>query len=432
MNELVIKRDLYLNKLIRKKNNDSIKIITGLRRSGKSYLLNNLYYDYLLSEGVKQEQIIKLALDDDRNREYRDPDKLSAFLYSKIANETDNFYFLLDEVQFAISDKEIKSKEPIRLYGILNGLLRLKNVDVYITGSNSKFLSSDIATEFRGRGDVVHVNPLSFAEFYSAYKYGDKYDAWDEYSTYGGMPMLLTMETDEEKAEYLNNLFKNTYIKDIIEKNRLRGDVAIDTLIDVLASSIGSLNNPTKIAKTFVSNGMNVSDKTVSTYIEYLLDSFLIRKTARYDIKGRKYINSPFKYYFSDIGLRNARINFRQQEQTHIMENIIYNELVMRGFNVDVGIIEHVVRTENDKRETKHLEVDFVCNKGNQRYYIQSAFSIPNAEKMAQEQASLDRIDDSFKKIIITQDRTKLWRNEKGYVIMNVLDFLLKENSLEL
>lgn len=432
MNELVIKRDLYLNKLIRKKNNGSIKIITGLRRSGKSYLLNNLYYDYLLGEGVKQEQIIKLALDDDRNREYRDPDKLSAFLYSKIANETDNFYFLLDEVQFAISDKEIKSNEPIRLYGILNGLLRLKNVDVYITGSNSKFLSSDIATEFRGRGDVVHVNPLSFAEFYSAYKHGDKYDAWDEYSTYGGMPMLLTMETDEEKAEYLNNLFKNTYIKDIIEKNRLRGDVAIDTLIDVLASSIGSLNNPTKIAKTFVSNGMNVSDKTVSTYIEYLLDSFLIRKTARYDIKGRKYINSPFKYYFSDIGLRNARINFRQQEQTHIMENIIYNELVMRGFNVDVGIIEHVVRTENDKRETKHLEVDFVCNKGNQRYYIQSAFSIPSAEKMAQEQASLDRIDDSFKKIIITQDRTKLWRNEKGYVIMNVLDFLLKENSLEL
>ena len=432
MNELVIKRDLYLNKLIRKKNNGSIKIITGLRRSGKSYLLNNLYYDYLLSEGVKQEQIIKLALDDDRNREYRNPDKLSAFLYSKIANETDNFYFLLDEVQFAISDKEIKSKEPIRLYGILNGLLRLKNVDVYITGSNSKFLSSDIATEFRGRGDVVHVNPLSFAEFYSAYKHGDKYDAWDEYSTYGGMPMLLTMETDEEKAEYLNNLFKNTYIKDIIEKNRLRGDVAIDTLIDVLASSIGSLNNPTKIAKTFVSNSMNVSDKTVSTYIEYLLDSFLIRKTARYDIKGRKYINSPFKYYFSDIGLRNARINFRQQEQTHIMENIIYNELVMRGFNVDVGIIEHVVRTENDKRETKHLEVDFVCNKGNQRYYIQSAFSIPSAEKMAQEQASLDRIDDSFKKIIITQDRTKLWRNEKGYVIMNLLDFLLKENSLEL
>lgn len=432
MEELIIKRDLYLNKLIRKKNNGSIKIITGLRRSGKSYLLNNLYYDYLLSEGVKKEQIIKLALDDDRNREYRNPDNLSKFLYSKITSETEKFYFLLDEVQFAISDEEIKSKEPIRLYGILNGLLILKNVDVYVTGSNSKFLSSDIATEFRGRGDIIHVNPLSFAEFYSAYKNGDKYDAWDEYSTYGGMPMLLGLETDEEKAEYLNNLFKNTYIRDIIERNNLRGDVTIDALVDVLASSVGSLNNPTKIAKTFASNGIKTVDKTISTYVDYLLDAFLIRKATRYDIKGRKYINSPFKYYFSDVGLRNARLNFRQQEQTHIMENIIYNELVMRGYNVDVGIIEHVVRDEEGKRTTKHLEVDFVCNKGNQRYYIQSAFSIPNTEKMEQEQASLDRIGDSFKKIIITQDRTKLWRNEKGYVIMNVLDFLLKENSLEL
>ena len=432
MEELIIKRDLYLNKLIRKKNNGSIKIITGLRRSGKSYLLNNLYYKYLLSEGVKKEQIIKLALDDDRNREYRNPDNLSKFLYSKITNETDKFYFLLDEVQFAISDEEIKSKEPIRLYGILNGLLRLKNVDVYVTGSNSKFLSSDIATEFRGRGDVIHVNPLSFAEFYSVYKNGDKYDAWDEYTTYGGMPMLLGLETDEEKAEYLNNLFKNTYIRNIIERNNLRADVTIDTLVDVLASSIGSLNNPTKIAKTFASNGIKTADKTISTYVDYLLDAFLIRKALRYDIKGRKYINSPFKYYFSDVGLRNARLNFRQQELTHIMENIIYNELVMRGYNVDVGIIEHVVRDEEGKRTTKHLEVDFVYNKGNQRYYIQSAFSIPNTEKMKQEQASLDRIDDSFKKIIITQDRTKLWRNEKGYVIMNVLDFLLKENSLEL
>lgn len=432
MEELIIKRDLYLNKLIRKKNNGSIKIITGLRRSGKSYLLNNLYYDHLLSEGVKKEQIIKLALDDDRNREYRNPDNLSKFLYSKITSETEKYYFLLDEVQFAISDEEIKSKEPIRLYGILNGLLRLKNVDVYVTGSNSKFLSSDIATEFRGRGDIIHVNPLSFAEFYSAYKNGDKYDAWDEYSTYGGMPMLLGLETDEEKAEYLNNLFKNTYIRDIIERNNLRGDVTIDTLVDVLASSVGSLNNPTKIAKTFASNGIKTVDKTISTYVDYLLDAFLIRKATRYDIKGRKYINSPFKYYFSDVGLRNARLNFRQQEQTHIMENIIYNELVMRGYNVDVGIIEHVVRDEEGKRTTKHLEVDFVCNKGNQRYYIQSAFSIPNTEKMEQEQASLDRIGDSFKKIIITQDRTKLWRNEKGYVIMNVLDFLLKENSLEL
>lgn len=432
MEELIIKRDLYLNKLIRKKNNGNVKIITGLRRSGKSYLLNNLFYEHLLSEGVKKEQIIKLALDDDSNREYRNPDKLSEFLYSKITNEIDNFYFLLDEVQFAITNEEIVSKGQFRLYGILNGLSRLKNVDIYVTGSNSKFLSSDIATEFRGRGDIIHVNPLSFAEFFSAYKNGDKYDAWDEYSTYGGMPMLLRFDTDEDKIEYLNTLFKNTYIKDIIERNNLRGEVTIDTLVDVLASSIGSLNNPTKIAKTFESNGIKSCEKTISTYIDYLLDAFLIRKASRYDIKGRKYINSPFKYYFSDIGLRNARLNFRQQEQTHIMENIIYNELVIRGFNVDVGIVEHIVRDSDGKRTTKQLEVDFVCNKGSRRYYIQSAFSIPDAEKMSQEQASLDHIGDSFKKIIITQDRTKLWRNEKGYVIMNIFDFLLKENSLDL
>lgn len=431
MEELSIKRDLYLGKLIRKKNNGSIKIITGLRRSGKSYLLNNLFYEYLLSEGVRKEQIVKLALDDDKNRMYRNPDNLSEFLYSKITNENDKFYFLLDEVQFAISDEEIKSKEPIRLYGILNGLMRLKNVDIYITGSNSRFLSSDVATEFRGRGDVIHVNPLSFAEFYSAYSNGDKYDAWDEYSTYGGMPALLSLETDEDKAEYLNNLFNNTYIRDIIERNNLRGEVTIDALVDVLASSIGSLNNPTKIAKTFASNGIKISDKTIASYIDYLLDAFLVRKVSRYDIKGRKYINSPFKYYFGDIGLRNARLNFRQQEQTHIMENIIYNELVTRGFNVDVGIVEHIA-LEDGKRTLKHLEVDFVCNKGSQRYYIQSAFSIPTAEKMAQEQTSLDSIDDSFKKIIITQDRTKPWRNDKGYVIINILDFLLNENSLDL
>ena len=432
MKESVIKRDLYLNKLIKKRDNGRIKIITGPRRSGKSYLLNELYSEYLLGEGVKKENVIKLALDEDMNREYRNPDKLSEFLYSKIANDTDTYYFLLDEVQFAISEDEIKAKSPIRLYGILNGLLRIKNVDVYITGSNSRFLSSDIATEFRGRGDVVHVNPLSFSEFFSAYDGGDKYDAWDEYSYYGGMPMLLSLDTDEEKAQYLNDLFTNTYVRDIIERYNLRGDIILDTLIDVLASSVGSLNNPTKIANTFKSNGVNASDKTISTYIDYLSDAFLIHRASRYDIKGRKYINSPFKYYFADIGLRNARLNFRQQEQPHIMENVIYNELILRGFNVDVGIVDHVVRDESGKRQTKHLEVDFVCNKGNQRYYIQSAFSIPDAEKMKQEQLSLDRIDDSFKKIIITADRTKPWRNDKGYVIMNILDFLLKEDSLEL
>ena len=433
MDNLEIKRDFYLNKLIEKQRNGSIKIITGLRRSGKSYLMNNLFYDYLLSVSVPSDNIIRLALDEDRNAAYREPDKLSEYLYSKIKNETDEYYFLLDEVQFAIGEEELKKKDsPIRLYGILNELLRLKNVDVYVTGSNSKFLSSDIATEFRGRGDVIHINPLSFAEFFSAYKGGDKYDAWDEYTTYGGLPGLQARKTDEEKAQYLDDLFKLTYVKDIVERYNLRGDVVLDTLIDVLASSVGSLNNPTKIAKTFDSYGIKAADKTISLFIEYLSDAFLIRKAQRYDIKGRKYINSPFKYYFCDIGLRNARLNFRQQEQTHIMENIIYNELVMRGFNVDVGIVEQYARAKDGKQQVKQLEVDFVCNKGNKRYYVQSAFSLPTKEKTEQEQAPLDRIDDSFKKIIVTQDRTKPWRNEKGYVIDNILDFLLDPNSLDI
>ena len=432
MNDKVIRRDKYLNQLINKQGNGMIKIITGLRRCGKSYLLFNLFYDYLIEHGTNQNNIIKLALDDDRNIQYRNPDKLSEYLYSHIKNETDTFYVLLDEVQLAISDEELKCKAPIRLYGILNGLARLRNVDIYITGSNSKFLSSDISTEFRGRGDEIRVNPLSFAEFYSVFNSEDKYDTWDEYVTYGGMPGLVSMTTDEEKSKYLLDLLKNTYITDIVERYGLRGDTVLENLIDVLASSVGSLSNPTKIATTFVSNGIKVSDKTISGYIGFLEDAFLIRKAQRYDIKGRRYIGSPLKYYFTDIGLRNARLNFRQQEPTHLMENIVYNELIARGFNVDVGIIEHNVRNSDGKQQTKHLEVDFVCNRGSNRYYIQSAFSIPTREKMAQEQASLDRIDDSFKKIIITQDRTKVWRNEKGYVIMNLLDFLLNPNSLDL
>lgn len=432
MNDKVIRRDKYLNQLINKQGNGMIKIITGLRRCGKSYLLFNLFYDYLIEHGTNQNNIIKLALDDDKNIEYRNPDKLSEFLYSNITNDTEDFYIMLDEVQLAITDVELKNNSPIRLYGILNGLARLRNVDIYITGSNSKFLSSDISTEFRGRGDEVHVNPLSFAEFYSAFSNGDKYDAWDEYVTYGGMPHLVSMATDEEKSRYLLDLFKNTYVKDIVDRHNLRGDIVLENLIDVLASSVGSLSNPTKIASTFVSNGIKASDKTISNYIDYLENAFLIRKAQRYDIKGRRYINSPLKYYFADIGLRNARLNFRQQEPTHLMENIVYNELIARGFNVDVGIVEHYTRTAEGKQQTKHLEVDFVCNLGNKRYYIQSAFSIPTPEKMAQEQASLDKIDDSFKKIIITQDRTKVWHNEKGYMIINLLDFLLNPNSLEL
>lgn len=433
---MVIKRDLYLNKLTEKRGNGAIKIITGLRRSGKSFLLFELFYDYLISQGIKKENIIKLALDDDRNAKLRNADNLSEFLYSKITSETEQFYVLLDEAQFAVSDEEIKRRENIRLYGILNGLLRLKNVDVYITGSNSRFLSSDVSTEFRGRGDEIRVNPLSFAEFFKAYKEAykneDKYDAWDEYVLYGGMPRLFAMTEDEEKSKYLIDLFKETYVKDIVERYGLKGDEVLENLIDVLASSVGSLNNPSKITSTFLSKGIKTSEKTIGAYICYLEDSFLIRKAQRYDIKGRRYINSPYKFYFGDAGLRNARLNFRQQEPTHIMENIIFNELVARGFNVDVGIVEHYLRDENGKQQVKQLEVDFVCNKGNKRYYVQSAFSVPTTEKMQQEQASFDRIDDSFKKIIVTADRGKVWRNEKGYTIINVLDFLLNPDSLDL
>lgn len=428
----LIQRDLYLNQLISRKENGLIKTITGLRRSGKSYLLFKIFHNHLLECGVKEENIITLALDDDLNREYRNPDKLSEFLYSKITNKTETFYILLDEIQFAISDKELKGKEPIRIYGILNGLLRLDNVDIYVTGSNSKFLSSDIMTEFRGRGDEVRVFPLSFAEFYSSNQFVDKYEAWNEYSRYGGLPMLLTKKTDDEKIKYLNDLLTKTYIQDVIERNHLKGDVVIGTLVDILASSIGSLTNPTKLANTFTSNNIKTTDKTISTYIDYLTDAFMISKVQRYDIKGKKYINSPFKFYFTDIGIRNCRLNYRQQEQTHIMENIIYNELLIRGYNIDVGIIEHMTRNKNSKQQLVQLEVDFICNKGSNRYYIQSAFSIPDETKMIQETSSLDKIDDSFKKIIVTQDLGKPWRNDKGYLIINILDFLLNPNSLDL
>lgn len=432
MRENVIKRDRYLNQLISKQNNGAIKIVTGLRRSGKSYLLFNLFYDYLIENGVSKDCIIRLALDDEKNAQFRDPDKLSSYLYSQILENGEKYYVFLDEVQFAISEEEMKQKTQIRLYGILNGLARMRNVDVYITGSNSKFLSSDLSTEFRGRGEEIRVNPLSFAEYYSACKFSDKYDAWEEYVTYGGMPRIIFLDSDEEKSKYLSDLFKHTYLMDIVERYKLRGDVVLENLVDVLASSVGSLSNPSKIASTFTSNGIKTTDKTISSYIDYLEDSFLIRKAQRYDIKGRKYINSPLKYYFGDIGLRNARLNFRQQEPTHIMENVIFNELIMRGFNVDVGIVEHYLRLDDGKQQVKQLEVDFVCNQGNKRYYVQSAFSIPTIEKMKQEQASLDKIDDSFKKIIVTQDHVKAWRNEKGYLVINVLDFLLNPNSLDL
>ena len=427
----VINRDLYLNQIIDRKENGLIKIITGIRRCGKSYLLFNLYYNYLLENGVSEDHIIKVALDDDDNKELRDPDRLSEFLHGKISDDKNMYYILLDEVQFAISGDELRKNEPIRLYGILNGLLRRNNVDVYITGSNSKFLSSDVMTEFRGRGDEVRVYPLSFSEFFSVYE-GDKYEAFTEYSTYGGLPLVLSKRRDADKSKYLRDNLSETYIKDVIERHNIQGDVVMDTLVEILASAIGSLTNPPKLAKTFKSSQINTTEVTVSNYISYLTNAFIINRAERYDVKGRKYIDSPFKYYFTDIGLRNAALNFRQQERTHIMENIIYNELLIRGYNVDVGIVSYSGKTADGKRTTIHSEVDFVCNLGSKRYYIQSAFAIPDKEKMDQETASFDHIDDSFKKIIIVGDIIKPWINEKGYLIMSIYDFLLKLDSLEM
>lgn len=426
-----IRRDLYLNKLINRKENGMIKVITGIRRCGKSYLLFNIFYDYLKSIGVEENHIIKIALDDDDNKHLRQADNLREYINSKIIDDGNVNYILIDEAQFAISDEELKRNEPMRLYGILNGLLRKKNVDVYVTGSNSRFLSTDVLTEFRGRGDEVKIYPLSFSEFFSAYD-GDKYEAFNEYSTYGGLPLILTRKTDEDKAKYLRDNLEATYIKDVVERHKLRGDMIMSTLVEILASAIGSLTNPLKLSKTFKSSGISTNENTITKYISYLSDSFIISSARRYDVKGKKYISSPYKYYFSDVGVRNAALNFRQQERNHIMENIIYNELLVRGYNVDVGVVNYSKSIAGVKRTTISSEVDFVCNLGNKRYYIQSAFAIPDAEKMAQETASLDHIGDSFKKIIVVSDIIKPWINEKGYVIMSIYDFLLNQNSLDM
>ena len=414
-----IKRDIYLNRLIERRENGLIKVITGIRRCGKSYLLFNLYYRYLLESGVDASHIIRIPLDDEDYEELHDSKKLSAYIKERLSDDG-MWYIFLDEVQLC------KGFEAV-----LNGLNRRENVDVYVTGSNSKFLSSDVLTEFRGRGDEVRVYPLSFSEYVSAYP-GDRYEAWNDYYTYGGLPLILNRKTDELKSRYLIDLCRELYLKDIEDRNNLRGDNVMSTLLNILASAVGSLTNPTKLANTFATNGIPTTDKTISIYIGYLMDAFFISKAERYDIKGKKYIASPFKYYFTDVGLRNAQLNFRQQEENHIMENIIYNELLVRGFNVDVGVVDISERSESGKPVRKRLEVDFICNKGNKRYYIQSAFAIPDREKMQQEQNSLIHIPDSFKKIIVVKDNVKLWRNEEGIVVMGIMDFLLKSDSLDL
>lgn len=414
-----IKRDSYLEQLKIRKDNGMIKIITGIRRCGKSFLLFVLFKKYLLESGVDHDHIIEIALDGIENEELREPKKCYQYIKDAMKDER-NYYLLLDEVQFMPRFEEV-----------LNSLLRISNIDVYVTGSNSKFLSSDIVTEFRGRGDEIRIYPLSFAEFYAALG-GDYEDAWEEYMVYGGLPQVAQFSVERQKAEYLKNIFTNVYIKDVVERNRIQNVDEIGTLVDILASAIGAPTNPTKISNTFKSErGINYSNKTISNHIDYLAEAFLISKANRYDIKGRKYVGANLKYYFSDIGLRNARLNFRQQEPTHIMENIVYNELLIRGYNVDVGIVDVFQKNREGKRVHKQLEVDFVANQSSQRYYIQVAYDMTTEEKQTQEFHSFRNIPDSFKKIVIVNGTKKPWRNEEGFVIMGMKYFLLNEDSLE-
>lgn len=414
-----IKRDYYLNKLKLKKHNGLIKVVTGIRRCGKSYLLFSLFKNYLLECGVDEAHIIELAFDSFENKAYRDPDVLYPYVKEQIV-DTEMYYILLDEVQL-LGDFE----------SVLNGLTRIKNVDVYVTGSNARFLSKDIITEFHGRGDEVHMNPLTFAEFMSVYE-GNKYDGWNEYILYGGLPPVVMLSSDEEKIEFLKNLFAETYINDIVGRHRIRNKEELEELLDILSSGIGSLTNPKKLSDTFKTvKKVKISQTTIKNYIEYLQDAYLISGAARFDIKGRKYIDTPLKYYFTDIGLRNDRINFRQIEENHTMENIIYNELLVRGYNVDVGLVIVNQKDKLGKSIRKQLEVDFVCNKASKRYYIQSAFIIPDNDKMQKEQNSLLRIDDSFKKIIIMKDVPAPWYTEQGILVMGIYDFLLNQDSLE-
>ena len=413
-----IKRNRYLNTLISKKHNGLIKVITGMRRCGKSYLLFTLFKEHLLSDGIDEDHIIEIAFDAFENKKYRDPDVLYPYLKEQIKDDA-MYYVLLDEVQLL---GEFES--------ILNSLIRMKNVDVYVTGSNARFLSKDVITEFRGRGDEVHMYPLSFAEFMSVYP-GTKQDGWNEYMLYGGIPLVLEFTTPDQKIAFLKSLFEETYISDIVGRHNIRNKAELEELLNILSSAIGSLTNPQKLSATFQTvKKKKISNSTIKRYIDYLCDSFLIDSAIRYDVKGKKYIDTPVKYYFTDMGLRNARLNFRQIEETHSMENIIFNELKMRGFNVDVGVIMQYETNEKGANIRKQLEIDFVCNQGSKRYYIQSAYAIPDQAKMEQEQRSLMLTGDFFKRMIITKDTPAPYYNESGVLIMSVYDFLLNENSL--
>lgn len=415
-----IRRDVYLNKLIRKKKNGLIKVVTGIRRCGKSYLLFHLFHDHLLEEGVPEDHMIEVALDDRRNKALRDPDAMLRYIEQRMQGKGD-YYIILDEVQYMDEFEDV-----------LNSLLHIPNADVYVTGSNSKFLSSDVITEFRGRGDEIHVYPLSFREYASVYP-GTPDEAWDDYVVYGGLPLILSMEAPEDKAEYLTTLFQKVYLSDIVERHNVRSKAELDELVDVLASSTGSYTSLSKLMKTFKSvKNKTLSDKTIKNYIDFLMDSFLISKATRYDIKGKKYIGSPAKYYFEDVGLRNARLGFRQVEENHLMENIIYNELRMRGYHVDVGVVEHYSANSAGKREKRQLEVDFVATLGSDKCYIQSAFAMPSSDKAEQERRSLLSISDSFRKIIVVGRDQKVRRDENGIATIGIQKFLLDENSLRL
>lgn len=415
-----IKRDYYLNKLIQKKHNGLIKVITGMRRCGKSYLLFRLFKQHLLSLGVAPDHIIEIAFDSFESKKLRDPEVLYPYVKSLLIDEQ-MYYILLDEVQLL---GEFES--------VLNGFMRMPNADVYVTGSNARFLSKDIITEFRGRGDELHVNPLSFAEFMSVYD-GNKYDGWNEYVLYGGLPPVVLLPTPEQKIELLKRLFDETYINDIVGRHKIRNKDEFEELINILASGIGSLTNPKKLSDTFkTKKNLKISVNTVNSYLDYLCDAFLVSRASRYDIKGRKYIDTPQKYYFTDLGLRNARINFRQLEENHSMENIIFNELVARDYNVDVGLVYAGGSDGEGKAVRRQLEVDFVCNKGSKRYYVQSAFAIPDEAKMRQEASSLLRIDDSFKKIIVVKDAPAPLFTDDGILVIGIYDFLLNPDSMDI
>ena len=430
----MIARNSYLNQLIERKQNGMVKVITGIRRCGKSFLLFNIYHQYLNSIGVDDGHIIELALDDDENIVLRNPINLGEYIRSRM---TDNqtYYIFLDEIQKVSIIKNPYVDDPdqkISFVDVVLGLMKKPNADVYVTGSNSKMLSSDILTEFRGRGDEVRVYPLSFREYYSAYR-GDKHQAWRDYYVYGGMPYILRLNSHQAKSKYLSDLFENIYISDILERHKISDRAVLDDILDIISSSVGSLTNPNKIADTFKSvKKVNITDDTVAKYLDYFSDAFMISKARRYDIKGRKYIGSPFKYYYTDIGLRNARLNFRQTEENHIMENIVYNELVMRGYSVDVGTVEYNYSDSDGKNKKTKLEIDFVANTGSKRYYIQSALTVGEEEKRMQEVRPFARIPDSFKRIVVVKDDIIPWHDEMGVLYVGIEQFLLDESAVEL